>query len=191
MGTEREATFIVGQLGIRCPRWEDAAIEAQLLGDNSERLCCLLRRENGGQSSAASTCLWTGPRLRRSRGWCPAAQSRIADRRRMTCVRGGLSITPRERSPYFRCGVGSERLAQFCNFLTCGYSKLECESIQKDASPFPEMTIHTLLTSKLMHEARGARAVSVNFRKFSLCIARAPRTRGFDSLVSLPDVGNP
>jgi hypothetical protein len=27
-------------------------------------------------------------------------------------------------------------------------------------------------------------------RKFYLCIARAPRTRGFDSLVSLPNVGN-
>ena len=34
-----------------------------------------------------------------------------------------------------------------------------------------------------MHSARGARAwVSVNFRKFSPCMARAARVRGFDSL---------
>ena len=38
--------------------------------------------------------------------------------------------------------------------------------------------------------ARGAAArVSVNFRKFSPCIARAARPRGFDSLPSLSDVG--
>ena len=49
-------------------------------------------------------------------------------------------------------------------------------------------TVH-LATSTSMHEARGARAVSVNFRKF-LYASRAPRPRGFDSLVSLPDVGN-
>ena len=38
--------------------------------------------------------------------------------------------------------------------------------------------------------ARAARArVSVNFRKFSPCMARAARARGFDSLPSLSDVG--
>ena len=35
----------------------------------------------------------------------------------------------------------------------------------------------------------GAARVSVNFRKFSPCIARAARPRGFDSLPSLLDVG--
>ena len=38
--------------------------------------------------------------------------------------------------------------------------------------------------------ARGECArVSVNFRKFSPCMARAARARGFDSLPSLSDVG--
>jgi hypothetical protein len=35
----------------------------------------------------------------------------------------------------------------------------------------------------------GAARVSVNLRKFSPCIARAARPRGFDSLPSLLDVG--
>ena len=38
--------------------------------------------------------------------------------------------------------------------------------------------------------ARGGRArVSVNFCKFSPCVARAVRPRGFDSLPSLSDIG--
>jgi hypothetical protein len=40
-----------------------------------------------------------------------------------------------------------------------------------------------------MHTRGASARVSVNFRKFFPCIARAARTRGFDSLPSLLDVG--
>ena len=47
-----------------------------------------------------------------------------------------------------------------------------------------------LVATKSMHSARDAHAwVSVNFRKFSPCMAHAACARGFDSLPSLSDVG--
>ena len=43
---------------------------------------------------------------------------------------------------------------------------------------------------ELVARARRARArVSINFHKFSPCMAHAARARGFDSLPSLSDVG--
>ena len=76
----------------------------------------------------------------------------------------------------------------FCFFRAIGIRNFDPRLIHSRPVCF---TVY-LVIRKSMHSARSVRARdSVNFSKFSPCIARARRARGFDvdSLPSLSDVG--